>query len=265
LTVYKSGSLLVVWDGMTPGSRDPDGSSVRSRLFEPSALFVAGKLRGPGGAAVAPPPSSGAPNPDQRPCKQAGAGTPGAACTCELTCQNDAFCAKQEAVGDPGGTCYIPCTADAECPAGRICGVGTGYCASGCKTHADCPVGRECFGGGCEAFCKDDSVCGAAKCDLYSRLCSVGTNGGGGLYAPCAKGSDCRSGHCGVTHPETGRCWSSCWPSLGGCPEGAVCIEWAPAGPDWGSCLLPCPDGKCPAGLNCEPMGAQQVLVCTSG
>lgn len=265
LTFLSSGSLLGAWDGVTPGSRDPDGHSVRSRLFSPRALFPGGVLRSPTAAPVAPAPLAQPPPVTERPCGQPEARSPGAACGCDLTCANDAFCGKQESVGDPGGTCYIRCDTDAGCPAGSVCSRSDGLCTAACTEHADCPAGRECFLGSCIAHCQSDAVCGTATCDPYTRRCAVQNNGAGGLYARCTRAADCHSGHCGIVYPEIGRCWSSCWPSQGGCPEGAVCVEWTPGGKDWGSCLLPCPDGVCPAGLTCERYGAKRLLVCTAG
>ena len=265
LAFLEGGSLLVAWDGKTPGGRDPDGNSVRSRLFRPSALFPGGTLRESARPTSPPPTPPVDQHPDQRPCHLPEAGTPGAACNCDLSCANDAFCAKQESVGDPGGTCYIACKDGTSCPAGTTCTDGAPLCTKPCHEHADCPAGRECFAGGCVAFCKDDSVCGGGTCDIYTRRCAAQAIKGAGLYGLCRSSRDCRSESCGGSYPEEGRCWTRCWPSLGGCPEGGVCIEWLPGGKDWGSCFLPCADGHCPDGLTCERLGASQTLVCTAG
>jgi hypothetical protein len=179
-------------------------------------------------------------------------------CTCDSDCLSGAHCNAEATTGQPGGRCSRLCTAPQDCPKGACIvpsGAGaSGVCEGTCDTSADCAPSSYCQHNEaphlCLPMCQLDGDCGSGHCNLYTGWCSDGgVPSGAGVYEPCLRNEDCKSGLCS----PSGRCLVGCAIALQRCPDGAIC-ESSTAQNEVGLCLPRCtPQGTCTlAGLSCK-------------
>lgn len=207
---------------------------------------------------------------------QSGAGE---ACnSCEVDCGACPYCGDgscQAAADEDCGTCPEDCEAcprcgDADCNGDetctscvRDCGTCPGECRTcGADSDPDCPIGTDCYLNNCTGtnYCErpGDVVCrefGGAACGTVPAYGRCTSDSQCGRPLTCEEHGDI--GHC--TRREEGAIGTTCdtptcpFPPnvVTGLEVDAPCQGNPSRDLESYTCILACPDGTCPYGMNC--------------
>lgn len=210
-----------------------------------------------------------------RPPRQPDAGRSYGACSAPRDCLGAGEVCDQQY---PRGMCRPPCTDDASCPEGGACQVG--YCMPRCVPGAnDCRDDQYCLvdaPGLCFPSCSTRADATSQHCQSFYACAAFGCDpprsGGAAIGAPCADGSECRTGLCWT--PDTGWPGGMCTQVLrlpsdasylgrgimpsGGCEDAFVVLPAESGGfeGDEGQCVPRCHvDADCRDGYLCDHFG----------